>query len=92
MSRGPQNPDILFYYKKAKEDHAYPDDAYALINEREFFAVTASVFLYGKDGPVTRENIKEKQSGYFKYLVWLFGFDPDGGLARIANGAVSVAD
>jgi hypothetical protein len=79
ISHGAQNPDILFYYKKAKDDHAYPDDAYALTNEREFFAVTASVFLFGKDGPLTRSNLKEKQPDYFKYLVWVFGFDPDRG-------------
>jgi hypothetical protein len=43
--------------------------------------VTASVFLYGKDGkePFARANLKQKQPDYFKYLVWLFGFDPDRG-------------
>ena len=77
MPRGVQNPGILLYYKAAKNQHLYPDDAYLLTNEKEFFAVTASVFLYGKDGPITRSTLKEKQPDYFKYLVWLFGFDPD---------------
>jgi hypothetical protein len=43
--------------------------------------VTASIFLYGKDAvhePFTRSKLKEKQPDYFKYLVGLFGFDPDG--------------
>jgi hypothetical protein len=86
MPRGVQNPSILLYYKVAKSQHLYPDDAYLLTNEKEFFAVTASVFLYGKDGPITRLGIKEKQPDYFKYLVWLFGFDPDP-----APGATPVA-
>jgi hypothetical protein len=77
MPQGVQNPAILLYYTAAKSQHVYPDNAYLLTNEKEFFAVTASVFLYGKDGPFTRPSLKEKQPDYFKYLVWLFGFDPD---------------
>lgn len=46
-------------------------------NEREFFAVTGSVFLYGEDGPITRSTIKNADSDYYQYLVWLFGFDPE---------------
>jgi hypothetical protein len=48
-----------------------------MTNEKEFFAVTASVFVFGRDGALTRANIKEKQPDYYKYLVWLFEFDPD---------------
>jgi hypothetical protein len=86
MPQGVQNPAILLYYKVAKNQHLYPDDTYLLTNEKEFFAVTASVFLYGNDGPITRQGVKEKQPDYFKYLVWLFGFDPDP-----APGAAPVA-
>jgi hypothetical protein len=42
--------------------------------------VTASIFLAGNDAvhePYTRAKLKEKQPDYFKYLVGLFGFDPD---------------
>ncbi len=45
------------------------------------FAKTASIFLAGNDAdhePYTRAKLKEKQPDYFKYLVGLFGFDPDG--------------
>ena len=55
----------------------YPADQYLMTNEREFFAVTASVFLSGKDGSFTRDDIKKKQPDYYKYLKWLFEFDPD---------------
>jgi hypothetical protein len=81
MPFGFANPSILFYFKHAK--NLYPSDAYLMTNEREVFAVTASVFLFGKDNkePFTRSNLKEKQPDYFKYLVWLFGFDPDHPLA-----------
>ncbi len=74
---GFKNGGILLHYNRAKDGQLYPADAYLMTNEREFFAVTASVFLYGKDGPVTRSAIKEKQPDYYKYLVYMFGFDPD---------------
>ena len=77
MQGGFKNAGILLHYKRAKDGQRYPADAYLMTNEKEFFAVTASVFLYGKDGPITRSNIKEKQPDYYNYLVYLFGFDPD---------------
>jgi hypothetical protein len=61
-----------------------------LTNEREFFALTASVFLYGKDGQLTRSDLKEKQPDYFKYLVGLFGFDPDGAAAALQTPSTLV--
>jgi Mlc titration factor MtfA (ptsG expression regulator) len=70
MPNGFENRGIEQFYK----------DAYALKNHREFFAVTASIFLAGNDAvhePKTRAILKEKQPDYFKYLVGLFGFDPD---------------
>jgi hypothetical protein len=80
LPQGVQNPAVLLHYNLAKTNRFYPADAYLMTNEKEFFAVTASVFLYGKDSkePFTRSNLKEKQPDYFNYLVWLFGFDPDG--------------
>jgi hypothetical protein len=79
MPKGFQNEGVLFHYNLAKSKGLYPADAYLMTNDREFFAVTASVFLYGKDAkePFTRSKIKEKQPDYYKYLVGLFGFDPD---------------
>jgi hypothetical protein len=77
MPQGFKNPGILLHYGLAKSGQLYPANAYLLTNAREFFAVTASVFLHGEDGPISRAMIKEKQPDYYKYLVWLFGFDPD---------------
>jgi Mlc titration factor MtfA (ptsG expression regulator) len=77
MARGFKNAGILMQYNRAKDQKLYSVDGYLMTNHLEFFAVTASVFLYGKDGPVSRSIIKERQPDYYKYLVSLFGFDPD---------------
>jgi hypothetical protein len=77
---GYRNEGIQIYYNTAKTKQLYPADSSVLKNEREFFAITASIFLSGKDGahdPFTRENLKEKQPEFYKYLVGLFGLDPD---------------
>jgi len=76
LPEGFSNPWILYYYKEAKSKEFYPADAYLMTNEKEFFAVTASVFLSGKaDGGVTQSDIKQNQPDYFKYLGWLFETD-----------------
>jgi len=89
LPQGIQNPAVLLHFDLAKTNQLYPAGAYLMTNEREFFAVTASVFLYGKDDqePFTRSKLKEKQPDYFNYLVWLFGFNPDGvpGASPIAS-------
>jgi hypothetical protein len=76
---GVGDPTIRFYYKAAEGIYQNVD-GYFLKNEKEFFAVTASIFLYGKadQPPFTRAQIQEKQPDYYKYLVWLFGFNPTG--------------
>jgi hypothetical protein len=71
------NPVALSWFKQTTDKQVYPADQYLMTNEKEFFAVTASVFLFGRDGAFTRSNIKEKQPDYYQYLVWLFQFDPD---------------
>ena len=78
MPHGFKDAKVLLHYNVAKALSVYPDGVYLLTNEREFFAVTASVFLYGTETqePFKRAKIKEKQPDYYKYLVWLFGFDP----------------
>jgi len=79
MPQGFNNPAVLLHYKIAKDKKLYPAEAYLMSNEREFFAVTASVFLNGKAAgePGTRAKLKQQQPDYYKYLVYLFGFDPD---------------
>jgi hypothetical protein len=71
------NPAVQFWFKQAAEQKLYPADQYLMTNEREFFAVTASVFLSGRDGSITRERVRTTQPEYYKYLAWLFGYDPE---------------
>ncbi|WP_213774108.1 hypothetical protein [Bradyrhizobium sp. dw_78] len=79
MPNGFDNLGIKGFYAYAKSKDLFPKDTYALTNPKEFFAVTASIFLAGQDSvhdPKTRDNLKEKMPDYYKYLVELFGFDP----------------
>jgi hypothetical protein len=88
LPNGFRNEGVLGHYNSAKSKQLYATDTYALTNEREFFAVTASIFLYGKDSahePFTRADLKEKQPDYYKYLVGLFGFDPDRAVTPVAS-------
>jgi hypothetical protein len=77
---GYDNKGVRAYYASAKSKDLLPKDAYALKNHVEFFAVTASIFLAGKSDvqePKSRQVLKEKMPDYYKYLVGIFGFDPD---------------
>lgn len=80
MPNGYDNQGIKGFYAYAKAKSLLPKDTYALKNHQEFFAITASIFLAGKESvhdPRTRANLKEKMPDYYKNLVELFGFDPD---------------
>ncbi|MET4119543.1 hypothetical protein ABIB90_004640 [Bradyrhizobium sp. JR4.1] len=77
---GYANKGVIGYYAYAKSKDLLPKESYALKNHMEFFAVTASIFLAGKSefhDPKSREALKEKLPDYYKYLVGVFGFDPD---------------
>src|SRR6202012_5444139 len=56
---GFSNPAAQSWFTQASG--LYPADQYLMTNNREFFAVTASVFLSGKDGPLSRADLKDKQ-------------------------------
>ena len=80
MPNGFDNKGIKDFYGEAQNKNLFPKEAYVLKNNREFFAVTASIFLAGNDSahePFTRAKLKAQMPGYFKYLVGVFGFDPD---------------
>jgi hypothetical protein len=80
MPDGFDNKGIKGFYSLALSKQVYAKNEYVMKNDREFFAVTASIFLSGSDAvhePKTRANLKEKQPDYYKYLVGVFGFDPD---------------
>jgi hypothetical protein len=77
---GYDNKGVRAFYAYAKSKDLLPKDTYALKNHMEFFAVTASIFLAGKSDlhePSTRAKLKEKMPDYYKYLVGVFGFDPE---------------
>jgi len=80
LPNGYENKGIKAFLSQAKSKELFAKDAYALKNQQEFFAVTASIFLAGKDSehePYTRATLKEKMPDYYKYLVGLFGADPE---------------
>ena len=72
-----QNPDLLRFYNNAKEGEFYPPDSYVLKNVQEFFAVTASLYLWGNVDrpPHDRATLREKQPVYYKWLGQLFGVE-----------------
>jgi hypothetical protein len=73
---------------EAKSKELFAKEADVLKNQPEFFAVTASIFVAGEDTghePHTRAKLKEKMPEYCKYLVGLFGFDPDETSVTIAS-------
>jgi hypothetical protein len=74
-----QNPDLLRFYGNARDDGLYPPDSYVLKNVQEFFAVTGSLYLWGNVDrpPHTRENLRDKQPLYYKWLGELFGVQND---------------
>jgi hypothetical protein len=80
MPNGYDNKGINNFYGAVQHTNMFAKDAYVLKNNKEFFAVTASIFLVGKDSvhePYTRDKLKELMPDYYKYLVGVFGFDPD---------------
>ena len=81
MSMGFDNLGVKAFYAEAKAKDVFGDKkAYTMFNPQEFFAVTASIFLAGKESlhePKTREKLREKMPEYYKYLVGVFGFDPE---------------
>jgi hypothetical protein len=90
MAGGFDNLGIKAMYAQAVSKNAFPKEEYAMTNPHEFFAVTASVFLAGKgtiSEPHTRAQLKEKMPKYYKFLVELFGFDPEPSTTPVADGA-----
>jgi hypothetical protein len=74
---GMKNSDVLRFYGRAKDGPLYPASethnggrvpTYLLTNEREFFAVTASLYLWGNVDrePYNRERLKMLQPVYYE--------------------------
>lgn len=75
MPEGFRNAYILRFYYNAKHGRRYPAKAYVLSNAKEFFAVTASIYLWGDADrpPYTRDRLREAQPEYYRWLGQLFG-------------------
>ena len=78
VPNGVNNQDISNFYLKARDAFTQidPDDSedYFLKNDREFFAVTASIYLFGDIArpPYSMRNIEQSVPGYAAYLQNLF--------------------
>jgi hypothetical protein len=70
-----RNSEVLTYFNRAHNIGAYQADAYVLKNAQEFFAVTASLYLWGNVDrpPATRANLKAAQPVYYAWLGRQFG-------------------
>jgi len=79
MPQGRSNPTIAAAYAEAKRRKLWSDD-YLMKNDREFFAVTGSCYLYGKveRDPRNRANIRRALPNYYQWMADLF----DGGRPR----------
>lgn len=66
------NTDVKTYFERGK--NFWPADSYMMSNAREFFAVTASVYLYGAidRAPRTRAELRAQQPQYYQWLATLF--------------------
>jgi hypothetical protein len=80
VATGYDNLSIKGWHAEAVSKNVFPKEEYAMKNHQEFFAVTGSIFLSGQESiqePHTRARLKEKLPKYYKFLVELFGFDPE---------------
>lgn len=70
-----RNPEILAFYAQARASGAFPAQSYMLSNPVEFFAMTASVALWGRAArpPGTRAHLAEVMPDYYDWLVATFG-------------------
>lgn len=70
---GFNNENIATFYHRG---HAagWPANSYMMSNSREFFAVTASVYLFGDipRPPESREQLRARQPQYYQWLADLF--------------------
>jgi len=73
-----RNPAILKAYDSARRADIYPPEfqkANFLSNEKEFFAVTGTIYLFGKiqQPPFTCETMSKSDPAYMAFLESTFG-------------------
>jgi len=68
------NPDVARFRQQILARHVWPKTAIMLDNDGEFFAVTASAYLYGEitREPYTRADLRKTQPDYYQWLGRLF--------------------
>ena len=72
---GFENPDIARFYERAKAIPAYAQKSHMMQNDREFFACSATTYLFGVTAqePFKREKLRDSQPDLLDYLKKLFG-------------------
>ena len=75
LAQGYDNPEILAFYNAAKAAGAYPANEYMFKDRMEFFAMCASVTLYGKAArqPLTRASVQKNLPDVYAWVVNEFG-------------------
>ncbi len=75
IEKGFKNPVILGYYERAKAVPAYAAKSHMMQNEKEYFACSATTYLFGVTAqePFHREKLKENQPEFYAFLTGLFG-------------------
>jgi hypothetical protein len=75
MPNGNANPDVERFFQIAKQNNLYPQAHYMMSNKNEFFAVSASLYLWGviARAPFKRENLQAAQPVYYGWLGDVFG-------------------
>jgi hypothetical protein len=79
IEHGFRNPAILGFYKRALAIPAYAAKSHMMSNEKEYFACTATAYLFGVTAqePFRREKVRDNQPDACEFLKKLFG--PDAG-------------
>ena len=69
------NPELVVAFERARASRDWPERAYMLSNINEFFAMTASVVLWGRAArpPSTRERVRSALPDWYAFLVAEFG-------------------
>jgi hypothetical protein len=76
MPGGMANPDVHHFYDMAKRERQFRADSYMMTNAFEFFAMAASVVLYGRAErpPYTRDNVRRRAPRLYAFIAAQFGF------------------
>lgn len=77
MPGGAENAQITQFYDNAVSKQIWPATESFMRNKVEFFAVTASLYLWGYVArlPNNRETLRARQPLYYKWLGQLFGVE-----------------